>query len=147
MSDLKSDSEFTFDLPKVGDDETPIGLPPRRPRRGPEGQQHEAAVDAAMATGRALAESAGTVTTTVRVTEDRADAEQVKARSCPMPNRIWDALTDRANRDRTTAKYFILKGLQMQGFPVRDEDLEDRRGSFIRDVARARRQANNDEGG
>lgn len=126
---------FRFNFPADdGEKLENFAIPPKR-KRTPSPESAEK-------TGRVLgeAQAAGIVTTQIGAKREPIDQERSKNHTLPMANRIWDALTERARLENQTAKYFLLKGLQMQGFPVTDSDLEDRRGSFIKEAARRRRE-------
>jgi hypothetical protein len=93
-----------------------------------------------MAAGVASGTMTTVVTTHVPSKAETDAGDVVKGYTVPMPKRVKRAVDVRSTEDGRSIKYYVLLGLQMQGFPVRDEDLEDNRGSFLKKVAAARRR-------
>ncbi|WP_142849573.1 hypothetical protein [Telmatospirillum sp. J64-1] len=128
MSDEKK--PFDFDLPGA----TPSPRKPKLRRHVPEVEEGEVESAKILAQARAT----GVVTTELAKPPAEDDDEWGK-RTVPMPKRVSVALDRRSGDEGKTLKYYVLKGLQMQGFPVKDEDLEDRRGSALKEMAALRR--------
>ncbi len=89
----------------------------------------------------ASAQQTGAITThvTTSTETDAAADDLVKGYTTPMPVRVRKSVDARGVEEGKSLKYYVLKGLQMQGFPVHDDDLIDQRGSFLKKAAADRK--------
>ncbi|MBF0306442.1 MAG: hypothetical protein HQL41_12425 [Alphaproteobacteria bacterium] len=81
----------------------------------------------------------GTGLVTTRPVAAGGGLDQVKGYTIPMPRRVNLQLEEEARRQGVPKKVIVLKALKAAGFDVRDEDLEDRRGIVMKQVAAERR--------
>jgi hypothetical protein len=105
------------------------------PRRATEPEKN----DALSLTAKVLSTGAEHMTTMVMPSPKSGAVDRVRGRTCMISDSTWSAVQRKAQEEGRTAKYYLLRGLQMQGFPVSDDDLEDRRGQFLKDASDARK--------
>ncbi|MDA8232826.1 MAG: hypothetical protein M0006_15960 [Magnetospirillum sp.] len=124
----KEKRTFDFDLPDAGS----ALLPPRMARPAP-------AEEMKAVSGQLLGEAHAAGTLTTQVLPTRPESSGPNRRTVWIGDHIWNALGERALREGRTRTYYVLLGLQQLGFPVSEGDLEDKRGSFLKEAARERR--------